>query len=66
MNCIVVVGVGASSGGELYGWPKRQRISGLSLALQWHRGVLHVHGSNQDGTVFSGGKSLYMPAFISM
>ena len=21
MNCIVIVGVGASGGGELYGWP---------------------------------------------
>ena len=66
MNCIVVIGVGASGGGELYGWPKMQRISGLSLALQWQRGVLHVHGSNHDGTLFSGGKSLYMHVFISM
>ena len=39
---------------------------GLSRALQWHLGVLHVHGSNHGGTVFSGGLSLYVPAFIRM
>ena len=66
MNCIVIIGVGASGGGELYGWPKMQSMSGLSLALQWHRGVSHVHGSSHWGTVFSGGNSLYVPAFISI
>ena len=34
MNCIVISGVGASGGGELYGWPMMHSMSGLSLALQ--------------------------------
>jgi len=34
MNCIVSSGVGVAGGGELYGWPKIQSMSGLSLALQ--------------------------------
>ena len=66
MNCIVIVGVGASGGGESYGWPKMHIMSGLSLALQWHLWVSHVHGSNHVGTVFSWGSLLYVPAFISM
>jgi hypothetical protein len=41
-------------------------MSGLSLALQWHRWVAHVHGSSHVGIVFSWGSSLYVPAFISM
>ena len=65
MNCIVIVGVGAYGGGELYGWPIMHIMSGLSLALQWHLWVSHVHGSNHVGTVFSWGSSLYVHAFIS-
>ena len=40
MNCIVIIGVGASGGGELYGWPKMQSMSGLrpSVAMA-SRGV---------------------------
>ena len=34
MNWIVISGVGATDGGELYGWPLMHYISGLSLALQ--------------------------------
>ena len=34
MNCIVIVGVGGYGGGELYGWPSKHIMSGLSLALQ--------------------------------
>ena len=34
INCIVIVGVGVSGGGELYGWPSKHTMSGLSLALQ--------------------------------
>ena len=66
MYCIVIYGVGATGGGELYGCPMTHKISGLSRALQWQRGVSHVHGSNHAGTVFSWGESLYMPAFISV
>ena len=55
MNWIVISGVGASGGGELYGWSIMHNMSGLSLALQWHLWVPHVHGSNHGGTVFLGG-----------
>ena len=40
-------------GGELYGWPKMHSMSGLSLVLQRHLWVPHVHGSNHVGFVFS-------------
>ena len=66
MNCMVIAGVGDSSGGELCGWPKMHVMSSFSLALQWHLGVLHVHGSNHGGIVFSWRSSLYVPAFISV
>ena len=39
---------------------------GLSLALQWHHWVPHVHDNSHVGTMFSWGSSLYVPAFISM
>ena len=66
INCIVIIGVGTYGGGKLYGWPKMHNMSGLSLALQWHLRVAHVHGNNHGGIVFSGGMSLYVPAFIRM
>jgi hypothetical protein len=66
MNCIVFSGVGASGGGELYGWPMSHSMLGLSLALQCHLWVSHVHGSSHVGIVFSCGDLLYEPAFISI
>ena len=53
INCMVISGVGVSGGGWLYGWPMMHSMSGLSLALQWHLWVPHVHGSSHVGTVFS-------------
>jgi hypothetical protein len=46
--------------------PRTQRRSGLRRARQWHLGVVHVQGSNYNGTVLSGELSLNVPAFISM
>ena len=54
-------------GGEaLYESPLTQKMSSLRRALQWHLFVLHVHGRSHDGTVFSCGLSLKIPAFIQM
>ena len=58
--------VGASGGGWLYGCPMTHNMSGLNLALQWHLWVPHVHGNSHVGTVFTWGRSLYVPAFISV
>jgi hypothetical protein len=33
INCIVIFGVGATGGGELYGWPMTHSMLGLSLEL---------------------------------
>ena len=65
MNWTVISRVGVSGGENLYGCPSMHSMSSLSLALQWHLWVLHVHGSNHGGTVFSCGSSLYVPAFMS-
>ena len=66
MNCMVVPSVGVSGGGRLYGWPMMHIMLGLSLALQWHLWVLHVHGSSHGGTVLSWGISLCDLAFINV
>ena len=69
MNCMVIFGVGASGvggGGWLYGCPMTHKMSGLNLVLQWQFWVLHVCGNSHVGTVFSRGRSLYLPAFISV
>ena len=64
MNCIVRLGFISVGGSLWYGRPLTQRISGLNLELQWHLCVPHVQGSSQLGTVFSGGLSLKVPAFM--
>ena len=53
-------------GDALYGSPLTQSMLGLRRALQRHLCVLHVHGRSHDGTVFSCGLSLKIPAFIQM
>ena len=40
-------------------------MSGLNLALEWHLWCLHVHLSNQDGIVSSGGLFSNVLAFMS-
>jgi hypothetical protein len=39
-------------------------MSGLYLALQLHLDVRQMQGRSQGGTIFSGGRLLYIPAFI--
>jgi hypothetical protein len=41
-----------------------QSRSDLKRVLQWHLGIIHVHGNNQVGTVLSGGNFLCIPAFM--
>ena len=54
-----------SSGGWLYRWPMTHNMSSLSLALQWHLWVLHVHDNSHVNIVFSWGSPMYVPAFIT-
>ena len=64
INCMVRLGSIPVGGSFWYGKPLTHRMSGLNLELQWHLCAPHVHGSNQLGTVFSGGLSLKVPAFM--
>ena len=64
MNCMVRLGSMSVGGLFWYGKPLTQRMSGLSLELQWHLCVPHVQGSSQLGTVFSWSALLKMPAFM--
>ena len=55
INWMVISGLGVFGGDCPCGMPRTQRRSGLNLALQWQRFVLHVHGNSHEGSVFSGG-----------
>ena len=68
INCIVHVEVGPCGGSTLYGWFRMHKMSGLSLALHWHRCVwlIQLHGSSQFGTMFSCACLSDLPAFTSM
>ena len=65
INYMVSFGARASGGGWLYGLLMTHSMSRLSLALQWHFWVPHVHGSSHDGTLFSCGSSC-ISAFTSV
>ena len=64
INCTVRLSVGC--GGVVFwcGSSLMHRMSGLSLALQWHLCCPHVQGSSHVGIVFSCGLLLKVPAFM--
>ena len=59
MNCIVRLSDGFDGGLLLYGWPFIHRISGLHLALHWHRCCPHELVTSHEGIVFSWGFYIY-------
>ena len=64
INCIMRLSIGFGGGSFLYGSPLTHRMSGLNLALQWHLWCSHVQGRSHEGTVFSCGLLLNVPAFM--